>query len=221
MPKIAKCATTVPQRVWLYPLATLNGKAAKIVQSISVKLIETVENQSQKLLNKRAKVSALLEDNDIVSLPFLQNDLEKFIRAIDLFDIVFKEYLCKILPEIRGAGKDQGELSKLLQLLAASPLAQIDEFTELLYKEASLLKTYIEKLQKSGIVLDNNIVAWESYFTETVKKVICLSIDPFPRGNFLIILNEFINSFQSETNLPPRTLIWFENKKFDSLHLMF
>ena len=133
LPKIAKCATTVPQRVWLYPLATLNGKAAKIAQSVSVRLIEMVENQSQKLLNTRAKVNALLEDNIIESLPFLQTDLKQFIRAIDLFDIVFKEYLCKILPEIRGAGKDQGELSKLLQLLEASPLAQIDEFTDLIY----------------------------------------------------------------------------------------
>ena len=43
--------------------------------------------------------------------------------------------------------------------------------------------------------------------------MICLSINPSPHGNFLIILNEFINSFQSETNLPPRTLMWFENKK--------
>ena len=71
--------STTKSTTKLYPLATLNGKAAKLVQLISVKLIETVENQSQKLLNTRAKVSALLEDNVIVSLPFLRAVTRSFL----------------------------------------------------------------------------------------------------------------------------------------------
>ncbi|XP_072513009.1 cytolytic toxin-alpha-like [Salminus brasiliensis] len=166
----------VPVRVWLYPLARLDSKAAKLEREISATLISKVESVLEDLGDAERRVKDIFKNGTVNAFQDVKNRLKAFQKSLDDYKVLFQKDLCRLLPAIRGGQINEQTLTdSLLQhhrsLFGANKLMQ---WLENVQGEVNLLNSYIREL--NGVSVITSPVLFHNILSDPrVDTVVCFS----------------------------------------------
>ncbi|XP_055486838.1 uncharacterized protein LOC129694145 [Leucoraja erinacea] len=112
---------SVPIRVWLYPLNKLDSKAAQLVREISVGLVNRCQDVLEQLSEAVMRCNDLMKDSVAVQFLEIINIILRFQKMCLEYKLGFQGTLCKVLPSIRGGGKEEVLLADILKNREQSP----------------------------------------------------------------------------------------------------
>ncbi|KAL1277236.1 hypothetical protein QQF64_023909 [Cirrhinus molitorella] len=127
LPKLLgeKGENAVPMTVWLYPLKKLDSTAAQLVREISVSLVRRAQQIMDGLDDCDIQCQDLMRDNVTIQFPDIEAKLRKFKDLCSEYKVTFQKHLCRLLPTIRGGGKEEQELSDFLNRKGRSPFQDV------------------------------------------------------------------------------------------------
>ncbi|XP_022532938.2 cytolytic toxin-alpha-like [Astyanax mexicanus] len=186
----------VPVKVWLYPLVLLDNKAAALVREISTSLVSKTERVLEQLEDAERRCNDLTRRSTVQDFPDLKVRLQSFRNCYSDYKTVFQKALCSVLPEIRGGGKEEQALAKIIEIHDKSPFAanKLNEWLETFTNESQILNSYTKRLQDIRVVTSlgdlNSIL-----FDPDVDAVVCLAFTSLANPDeFINTLNEFLQS---------------------------
>ncbi|XP_032903420.1 LOW QUALITY PROTEIN: stonustoxin subunit alpha-like [Amblyraja radiata] len=106
---------SVPVTVWLYPLNKLDTKAAQLVREISVGLVNRCQRVLEQLSEAVMRCNDLMKDSVAVQFPEIGDRILQFREMCLQYKLFFQGTLARVLPSIRGGGKEEGLLTDILK----------------------------------------------------------------------------------------------------------
>ena len=150
LPKHFK-STTVPKKVWLYPLSALNSKAARMVKEISTSLVIQTQQIIEGFHVVQMRSADLSKSRVCEYFTSFREQLSKFQEMVNEYKIDFMKKLCNVLPNIRGGGTEERDLADLIAgSMQSSPFEQSLLFAWLNHKEGEfkVLSQYLSMMEK-------------------------------------------------------------------------
>ncbi|CAG0901028.1 unnamed protein product [Cyprideis torosa] len=155
LPQIIRDCGAVPKKVSLYPLCLLDRKAARLVRQISDNLIDRVQQLLQSYQDQLAKVGTFLEKQKEaeVQIPFIIKDTEGLNDFIKRAMTGLQKDILPIIQEIRGGGKEEIQLTKLLQKWESSCVSpkQSEDILETIQTTSSIVQGRVKKAKEYGV----------------------------------------------------------------------
>uniref|UniRef100_A0A8B9L331 SNTX thioredoxin-like domain-containing protein n=1 Tax=Astyanax mexicanus TaxID=7994 RepID=A0A8B9L331_ASTMX len=186
----------VPVKVWLYPLVLLDNKAAALVREISTCLVSKTERLLEQLEDAERRCNDLTRTSTVQDFSDLKVRLQIFHEFYSDYKTVFQKALCRVLPDIRGGGKEEQALAKVIEIHDKSPFSanKLNEWLESITIESQILSSYTKRLQDIRVVPslgDLNAIL----FDPDVDTVVCLAFTSLANPDeFINTLNEFLKS---------------------------
>ncbi|ROJ30543.1 Stonustoxin subunit alpha [Anabarilius grahami] len=148
----------VPMTVWLYPLKKLDSTAAQLVREISVSLVRRAQRIMDELDNCDIQCQDLMRDNITIQFPEIKTKIRKFKDLCSEYKIVFKKHLCRLLPAIRGGGKEEQELADALSDKERSPFqgVLVHKFLNEREREMNVVRSYLEIMKEVPVLSSSN-----------------------------------------------------------------
>ncbi|KAL0201622.1 hypothetical protein M9458_004809, partial [Cirrhinus mrigala] len=148
----------VPMTVWLYPLKKLDSAAAQLVREISVSLIRRVQRIMDELHNCDIQCQDLMRDSIAIQFPEITAKIRKCKDLCSDYKIVFQKHLCKVLPSIRGGGKEEQELADTLNDKERSPFngALVTKYLNDREREMNVVRSYLDIMKDVPVVSSSN-----------------------------------------------------------------
>ncbi|XP_035382086.1 verrucotoxin subunit beta-like isoform X2 [Electrophorus electricus] len=139
----------VPLKVWLYPLAKLDSKAAKCVRDISNSLITAVSNTIESLNIAEIRCNDLAVDTAAQAFPAFHQKIQELKKKCNDYKLDLLKKVGSLLPLIRGGQKEECDLVGLLKHHEESPFSstELDQWIKIKEDEADVLKAFLEKLE--------------------------------------------------------------------------
>ncbi|CAI8044660.1 Verrucotoxin subunit beta [Geodia barretti] len=106
---------TVPKKVWLYPLSSLDSRAARMVREISTNLVSQTQQAIECLNNMVIRAHDLINNEVYDSFSGLKEQMSRFSEMVSEHKTEIMKQLCTILPSIRGGEAKEQELAQLLE----------------------------------------------------------------------------------------------------------
>jgi hypothetical protein len=106
---------TVAKKVWLYPLSSLDSRAARMVREISTNLVTQAHQAIESLNHMEIRSNDLLNTEVYDSFTSLNQQVSQFAEMISEHRTDLMKQLALILPSIRGGGVNEKELATLLE----------------------------------------------------------------------------------------------------------
>ncbi|KAL8164731.1 UNVERIFIED_CONTAM: hypothetical protein K2H54_003524 [Gekko kuhli] len=143
----------IPVKVWLYPLAKLDPRAAQLVREISADLVSRVQSAVEQLSDCEAQCQELVSTCDPV-FPLLGEKVQHFQELCKRYRETFQERVANLLPSIRGGGQEEGALRELLTRKEQSPFhpGQLSEFLNKRRAEVGCVKLFCTRLKGADVV---------------------------------------------------------------------
>ncbi|XP_077078001.1 stonustoxin subunit alpha-like [Siphateles boraxobius] len=147
----------VPMTVWLYPLKKLDSTAAQLVREISVSLVRRAQRIMDELDNCDIQCQDLMRDNVAIQFPEIKTKSEN-LRTYAQNTIVFQKHLCRLLPSIRGGGKEEQELVDALNDKERSPFqgALVKKYLNEREQEMNVIRSYLEIMKEVPVLASSN-----------------------------------------------------------------
>ncbi|XP_016117992.1 uncharacterized protein [Sinocyclocheilus grahami] len=144
----------VPMTVWLYPLKKLDSTAAQLIREISVGLIRHVHRITDELDDCDIQCQDLMRNNITIQFPEIKSKLRKFKDFCSEYKIVFQKHLCRLLPSIRGGGKEEQELSDYLNRKERSPFqgALLTKYLSEREREMNVVGSYLDIMKEVQVL---------------------------------------------------------------------
>ncbi|ROL48124.1 Stonustoxin subunit alpha [Anabarilius grahami] len=148
----------VPMTVWLYPLKNLDSAAAQLVREISVSLVRRAQRIMDELDNCDIQCQDLMRDNVAIQFPEIKTKIRKFKDLCSEYKIVFQKHLCRLLPSIRGGGKEEQELADALSDKERSPFqgALVHKHLNEREREMNVIRSYLEIMKEVPVLSSSN-----------------------------------------------------------------
>ncbi|XP_067308780.1 uncharacterized protein [Pseudorasbora parva] len=148
----------VPMTVWLYPLKKLDSAAAQLVREISVSLVRRAQRIMDELDNCDVQCQDLMRDNVTIQFPEIKTKIRKFKDLCSEYKIVFQKHLCRLLPSIRGGGKEEQELADALSDKERSPFqgALVHKYLNEREREMNVIRSYLEIMKDVPVLSSSN-----------------------------------------------------------------
>ncbi|XP_048020830.1 uncharacterized protein LOC125251791 [Megalobrama amblycephala] len=148
----------VPMTVWLYPLKKLDSTAAQLVREISVSLVRRAQRIMDELDNCDIQCQDLMRDNIAIQFPEMKTKIRKCKDLCSEYKIVFQKHLCRLLPSIRGGGKEEQELADALTDKERSPFqgALVHKFLNEREREMNVVRSYLEIMKEVPVLSSSN-----------------------------------------------------------------
>uniref|UniRef100_A0A8C1Y3Z4 Fibronectin type-III domain-containing protein n=1 Tax=Cyprinus carpio TaxID=7962 RepID=A0A8C1Y3Z4_CYPCA len=148
----------VPMTVWLYPLKKLDSAAAQLVREISVSLIRRAQRIMNELHNCDIQCKDLMRDNIAIQFPEITAKISNCKDFCSEYKIVFQKHLCRLLPSIRGGGKEEQELIDALNDKERSPFkgALITKYLNEREREMNVVRSYLEIMKDVSVLSSSN-----------------------------------------------------------------
>ncbi|XP_051989280.1 uncharacterized protein LOC127648630 [Xyrauchen texanus] len=148
----------VPMTVWLYPLKNLDSAAAQLVREISVSLVRRAQRIMDQLDDCDMQCQDLMKDNVAIKFPEIKDKLRKFKDLCSEYKMVFQKRLCKLLPSIRGGGKEEQELADDLNSKERSPFqgALISKYLNEREREINVVRSYLDIMKDVPVLSSSN-----------------------------------------------------------------
>ncbi|XP_051899675.1 uncharacterized protein LOC127585959 [Pristis pectinata] len=147
---------SVPVRVWLYPLHKLDSKAIQLVREISVGLVNQCQQALEQLNETVQRCNDMMNDSVTIQFPEIRDRIQQFREMCLEYKLVFQRTLARVLPSIRGGGKEELLLVDILQNKGQSPFKHQSLITWLDDKECEvmLVRLYLKMLDDIPIAID-------------------------------------------------------------------
>ncbi|XP_063054078.1 stonustoxin subunit alpha-like [Engraulis encrasicolus] len=97
-----KGEAAIPLKVWLYPLKSINPKAAELVRDINATLVTAFECIMEDLQQAKIRVLDLIKTSKVIPLAEITGKLTAFQMKLAGYTVVLKRKVLEVLPEIRG-----------------------------------------------------------------------------------------------------------------------
>ncbi|XP_043108909.1 uncharacterized protein LOC122354707 [Puntigrus tetrazona] len=148
----------VPMTVWLYPLKKLDSAAAQLVREISVSLIRRVQRIIDELHNCDIQCQDLMRDSVAIQFPEITAKIKKCKALCSDYKIVFQKHLCRVLPSIRGGGKEEQELIDALNDKERSPFngALLTKYLSEREREMNVVRSYLDIMKDVPVLSTSN-----------------------------------------------------------------
>ncbi|CAM4642791.1 unnamed protein product [Leuciscus chuanchicus] len=201
--------SAVPINVWLYPLNLLDKKAAQLVREISTSLVSNTERIMEELgelertyndLSKRAEVNVFSD---------IEERLHSFQDSFSIYKTVLQKAVARVLPAIRGGGKEEQSLANILKIHYSSPFNadKLNQWLNDAKSECNLLRSHTKTLEQIRIedADDLNTILLDP----DTDVVVCLTFTSLKYEDpYLSTLNEFLKSdefkeLDGNKNVPP------------------
>ncbi|KAL7859410.1 hypothetical protein SRHO_G00145570 [Serrasalmus rhombeus] len=186
----------VPIKVWLYPLVLLNSEAASLVRDISTSLVTKAEHIVEQLGEVERRCNDLVGSRNVQDFSVLKTRLQTFQDYHSDYKAVFQKALCKVLPDIRGGGKEEQALAEIIAIHNKAPFTanKLNEWLENITTELQILSSYTKGLKDIRVLTSlgqlNAIL-----FDPEVDVVVCLAFTSLTNEDqFLETLNKFLSS---------------------------
>ena len=213
-------SVVVPQKIWLYPLSSLNKDAAKIVHEISTRLVSQSQKVMEELHDLEMRCNDLMKTNICSTYAGYQIQLSKFKDMIFECKMDFSKGLTKLLPQIREGGMEESQLADLLKAKEKSPFSYSHLLSWLKTKEQEIkvLGVYHKNIQEVGKIefalVPGDLEAIISDLT--YKHVVCLSLNmAFSEDQCLQQMEAYLRT--KDSNLQAKTpTSWTKDKELMS-----
>ncbi|XP_053098196.1 uncharacterized protein LOC117599787 [Pangasianodon hypophthalmus] len=160
LPKLlgGKGENAVPMTVWLYPLKKLDSAAAQLVREISVSLVRRAQRIMDGLDDCDIRCQDLMRDNVAIQFPEIKAKLKNFKDLCSEYKVIFQKYLCRLLPSIRGGGKEEQELSDFLNRKEMSPFqgVLINKYLNEREREITVVGSYLDIMKDIPVLSTSN-----------------------------------------------------------------
>ncbi|KAL0152537.1 hypothetical protein M9458_052260 [Cirrhinus mrigala] len=145
---------TVPMTVWLYPLKKLDSAAAQLVREISIGLIRRVQRIMDELDDCDIQCQDLMRNNITIKFPEIEAKLRTFKDLCSEYKIVFQRHLSRLLPSIRGGGKEEQELSDYLIRKERSPFQGVllTKYLSEREREMNVVGSYLDIMKEVQVL---------------------------------------------------------------------
>lgn len=111
----------VPVKVWLYPLSSLNSRAACMAREISISLVTQTQQAIESIDEMEIRCNDLISNSVYDCFPGLKKQVSRFLEMIIEHKTGFMKQLSTILPSIRGGGAAEQDLASMLETRHQSP----------------------------------------------------------------------------------------------------
>ncbi|XP_075071613.1 stonustoxin subunit alpha-like [Mixophyes fleayi] len=144
----------VPVKVWLYPLRTLDSKAAQLVQEISANLVFKTEHIIQQMADVTIQCNDLMKHPAAETFPDIKSNIIQFREQCEQFTLTFQKQLGQTLPSIRGGGLEEAALADILLSIKQSPFdnLHITKFLSRKQQEMDNVSSYLKVLPNINIL---------------------------------------------------------------------
>ncbi|XP_016114928.1 uncharacterized protein [Sinocyclocheilus grahami] len=148
----------VPMTVWLYPLKKLDSAAAQLVREIRVSLIRRVQRIMDEMHNCDIQCQDLMRDSIAIQFPEITAKIRKCKVLCSDYKIVFQKHLCRVLPSIRGGGKEEQELVDALNDKERSPFqgALVTKYLNEREREMNVVRSYLDIMKDVPVLSSSN-----------------------------------------------------------------
>ncbi|XP_039509365.1 cytolytic toxin-alpha-like [Pimephales promelas] len=190
----------VPIKVWLYPLRLLNSKSARLVREISTNLVSNTEGIMEELGDVEKTCNDLSKRKEVTVFSDIEERLHSFQDSFSIYKTVLQKAVAKVLPDIRGGGKEEQSLADILKTHDGSPFKadKLNQWLNDAKSELNLLSSHTKTLKQiriedsdglNSILLDPDIDA-----------VVCLTFTSLKYEDpYLSNLKEFLKSDKFKT----------------------
>ncbi|XP_055486238.1 uncharacterized protein LOC129693447 [Leucoraja erinacea] len=189
---------SVPITVWLYPLNKLDSKAAQLVREISVGLVNRCQDVLEQLNEAVMRCNDLMKDSVADQFPEIINIIHRFQKMCLEYKLVFQGTLCKVLPSIRGGGKEEVLLADILKNREQSPFNDqaLTTWLDDKAREMRVVQLYL-RILKDIPVVKSQIEIHEMFMDLATVYVVCFTFTTLHHED--LYLSEANNYLQSLT----------------------
>ncbi|XP_072513012.1 verrucotoxin subunit beta-like [Salminus brasiliensis] len=209
----------VPLKVWLYPLACLDDKAAKLERQIGVTLISKIEGALEELADVERRCKDFIKNKTINHFQDVKDRLQTFQGLFADYKVLFQKALRRLLPAIRGGEENEQALADIVHIHETSPFRakSLRQWLEKVQGEVEWLDSYTSELSSVTSTVTptdrfNSILS-----KPTVDTVVCFSFTSLKNEDqFLSSLTPMVDEFKKiplvaksydqDTEVP-----WFSN----------
>ena len=203
--------STVPKKVWLYPLSKLNTRVQRMVHEISTHLINDMQEVMESLHVLEVRINDLISNEVCVYFDEIKANLERLNRLIDGFRVNMMKNLSTLLPKVRGGGEEEAKIAELLEINRKSPFSceKVTSWINGKEKEVSTLAVYLKEVEKYSIIFafqPGEMVTLTSSFEEN-NTVFCFNFNiPAGKDSYLQKMEDYLHGQTAEggeVQLPP------------------
>ncbi|XP_041660215.1 uncharacterized protein LOC121520703 isoform X2 [Cheilinus undulatus] len=145
---------SVPMKVWLLPLTTLDSSAAKLVRQISVSLVQESQKVLEDFIELEMRCNDALRTTTAQQFPQIEKKIKTFKEMCSEFKLEFQQALAKKLPSIRGGGEEEAGLAEILSKIHSSPFSNrnLNEWMNCKIREIMALKRFTNMMKNTTVV---------------------------------------------------------------------
>ena len=182
----------VPMIVHLYPLNKIDtSKIFTIVRDISESLIRQLVAIMQELEDAMEEVQELEESVVAKHFNVFKLRAEKYLNYLKQYKLQFQSVVAPLLVEIRGQGKEESQLAKLLEGHTATPFNKenLQSWLRDQRAESAVLESFLKQLDDKLTLVENvgeylqyeEVISFTIYYPDSPDAVIS-NMDAFLDG---------------------------------------
>ncbi|XP_039592071.1 uncharacterized protein LOC120515276 [Polypterus senegalus] len=166
----------VPIQVWLYPLIHLNSQAAQLVQEISVALVSKSQEVLEEIDEHIMRCNDIMKDSGVNNFPIIKENAEQFKSMLNQYKCIFQKDLTRVLPNIRGGGANEEQLTDILKKKEESPFNKcaITTWLNKREKEITMLRNVFNQINEMELNIVINDLDTLIY-NNNIKNIVCLT----------------------------------------------
>lgn len=192
----------VPMKVWLYPFALLNRKAAILQGEIHKTLITKAEAVLEELGNAEILCNDLItntKENDFLDVKLRMKTFQNLL--VD-YKVVFLKAMHKLIPANRGGTMEEQALADIVKIHHKSPFRpkKLNELLEYNQSEQNMLALYTQ--QVSGVPVVKHSALYSNILIDpSVDDVVCFCFNSLKiEDPYLSTLTKFLKVDEFENN---------------------
>nr|XP_015223447.1 PREDICTED: stonustoxin subunit beta-like [Lepisosteus oculatus] len=193
----------VPVRVWLYPLKSLDPRAARLMREISENLVSQIETVLVQCIKASRRSWDMQSDSTVAQFSIIKEKLHQFESIMAQYKTKFQKALSEILPVIRGGEQEEQALVNLLQSHSESPFTNSKQKKWLDEKESeiNILRSYTDAMKGIPVMSSpsdlNSIL-----FNPEIDTVICFTFTSLVyKEPYLSVLTHYLWQSKTSDNL--------------------
>ncbi|XP_028408015.1 uncharacterized protein LOC114530621 [Dendronephthya gigantea] len=165
----------VPIKVYLCPLSSIDSKCQRIVREISSELVKKSAEIQEHLQSVIAECNDLIREDICVHFPRLGRQLKHYSKTIELYKLLLQKKILVILPQIRGGGVEEIELTQIIEENEASPFSceTLTRWLGCKKQEMKRLHGLIRPLKETQVIIPEAVQDKVYMYNPEIKFIVC------------------------------------------------
>ncbi|KAF5886872.1 neoverrucotoxin subunit beta-like [Clarias magur] len=208
----------VPMKVWLYPLAHLSKKAAKLEREIHKTLITKTESLLEDLVNADIKCNDLITTTTVNYFPDVRQRVRTLQSLLQVYKVMFLKALHRLIPAIRSGKEQEQALADVIAIHHKSPFTatKLNQWFENNQNELYLLNLFTQQLSGAPVVKYSAMLS-KILIDPSIDILVCFSFTSLKYEDpYLSTLTKFLKvpEFENLVQVTESTKqLWFQDQK--------